>query len=83
MDETQELLRVILGRLEEMSADLKGLRVKVDGLELKVDGLQGEVKEFRTDTNERLEKIEERMDYLFAKWGEHDEEIHKIKRRQV
>ena len=69
MDETQELLRAIISSLEEMGADLKGLRV--------------EVKEFRGDTNERLEKVEERLDYLAAKWMEHDEEIHKLKRKQA
>jgi hypothetical protein len=69
MDETQELLKAVISRLEEMSAELKGLRI--------------EVKEFRTDTNERLEKVEERLDYLAAKWMEHDEEIHKLKRKQA
>lgn len=69
MDETQELLRAIISRLEEMGAELKGLRA--------------EVKEFRGDTNERLEKVEERLDYLAAKWMEHDEEIHKLKRKQA
>lgn len=69
MDETQELLRAVISRLEEMGAELKGLRA--------------EVKEFRADTNERLEKVEERLDYLAAKWMEHDEEIHKLKRKQA
>lgn len=69
MDETQELLRAVISRLEEMGAELKGLRT--------------EVKEFRADTNERLEKVEERLDYLAAKWMEHDEEIHKLKRKQA
>jgi predicted nuclease with TOPRIM domain len=76
MDETKELLRAIMGRLEEMNAELKGLRGEVKEL-------QHEVSSFHGDTNERLEKIEERMDYLAAKWMEHDEEIHKIKRRQA
>jgi hypothetical protein len=47
MDETQALLRAVITRLEEMGAELKGLRT--------------EVKEFRADTNERLEKVEERL----------------------
>lgn len=69
LDETRELLRAVISRLEEMGAELKGLR--------------SEVKEFRADTNERLEKVEERLDYLAAKWMEHDEEIHKLKRKQA
>jgi uncharacterized protein YjbJ (UPF0337 family) len=45
--------------------------------------LEGKVDELRADTNERLEKIEERLDYFADKWMEHDAEIHKIKRRQA
>lgn len=84
--ETSELLKVVLARLEEMSAELKGLQVEVrTGLgEVRtgLDEVRSELKEFRRDANERLEKIEERMDYMALKWTEHDEEIYKIKRRR-
>lgn len=97
MDETQQLLRAMISRLDEMGAELKGLRSEVTGLRTEVTGLRSEatglrsevtdlrseVKEFRGDTNVRLEKIEERLDYLAAKWMEHDEEIHRIRRRQA
>ncbi|HLN65562.1 MAG TPA: hypothetical protein VK464_28895 [Symbiobacteriaceae bacterium] len=104
MDETKELLKAIMGRLEEMGAELKGLRLEVQGLGTQVEGLgtqveglsagqkelrqdvQGlsaELKTFRNDANERLEKIEERLDHLGVKWLEHDAEILKIKRRQA
>lgn len=67
MDETQEFLRKILGRLDEMSADMKAIGLALTGQSAKTGGLQSEVKEIRNCANERLEKLEGRMDYLAAK----------------
>jgi hypothetical protein len=90
MDEMQALLKAIMGRLEELSAEMrglntgvKGLNAKVDGLDAKVDGLKDELKEFRRETEETLDKIEEHFEHLAVKWMEHDEQLRKIKRRQA
>lgn len=56
---------------------------KFDAIDSELKELRAEVTEFRTGTHERLEKIEEHLDYLKLKWMEHDEETLKIKRRQA
>lgn len=83
MDETRDLLRAIMGRLEEMGAEQKGMRAEIKELRGEVNELRAEVRELRADTNERLEKVEERLDWLAAKWMEHDAEIHKLKKKQA
>lgn len=112
VDETQDLLRAIMGRLDEMSAELKGVGVRIqesetrlrgemeglrgeiqasetrlrgemEGLRGEMEGLRGELAALRADSNKRLESIEDRLDYFFAKWAEHDEALHKLKRRQA
>lgn len=56
-----------MGSLKELSAEVKGLSdevkhnsAKIEGLISRVDGLEAVGKE----TNDRLGKIEERLDYL-------------------
>lgn len=105
VDETQDLLRAIMGRLDEMSAELKGVGVRIQESETRLrgemeglrgeiqasetrlrgemEGLRGELAALRADSNKRLESIEDRLDYFFAKWAEHDEALHKLKRRQA
>ena len=88
MDEASDLLRAIMGRLDEMNAELKGLRVEVKELRVEVNELRAEVTELRAEvatlrveTNERLEKIEGRLDHYGLKWLEHDQQIDAVKRR--
>ncbi|HLN60920.1 MAG TPA: hypothetical protein VK464_05155 [Symbiobacteriaceae bacterium] len=87
MDEVHEILKAIMARLEAADAERAGFRREVmekfDAVDSELKGLRAEVAEFRAGTHERLEKIEEHLDYLKLKWMEHDEEILKIKRRQA
>lgn len=75
-----------MGSLKELSAEVKGLSdevkhnsAKIEGLISRVDGLEAVGKE----TNDRLGKIEERLDYLTGKYVEHDQEIYRLKRKQA
>lgn len=69
MDETTEMLRAVLGRLEELNA--------------KMTGIEKTLSDFRSEVNERLEDIEQRLDYYGDKWQEHDQEIWRLKRKQA
>lgn len=71
MDETRELLVAILGRLEEMGAELKGLSTRVAGLESRMEGLESRMdrleqnlSEFRAETTGSLGRIEGRLSHL-------------------
>jgi chromosome segregation ATPase len=72
VDETTELLKAVLFRLEELSA-------KIDGMDKRLGGVENHMEE----TNRRLSMIEQRLDYYRDKWMEHDEEIWVLKRRQA
>ena len=82
MDETREILTAIMGGIKELNAKVTGLDNKVTGLDNKVTGLDDKVTGlardlagFRHETNERLTKIEERLEYLTSKYVEHDRHL--------
>jgi len=61
MDETQEMLKAILARIEQESAVNEG---------------------FRKEVRESLDEIRDSLKYLAGKIGEHDYDLHVIKRKQ-
>ena len=78
MGETKEILTAIMGGLRELSAEVKGLSdevkhnsAKIEGLISRVDGLEAVGKE----SNERLAKIEERLDQMHDRKGYLLEEV--------
>ena len=86
MDETRELLVAIMGRLQEMGAEMKGLADEVRHNGARLEALGAEVQEIKAElrvTNDLLDKIEGRLDHLAEKWMEHDHEIYRLKRRQA
>ncbi|HYF94925.1 MAG TPA: hypothetical protein VD969_22145 [Symbiobacteriaceae bacterium] len=98
MDEAQELLRTVLSRLEELSADVKGLRKEMGevkgelaGLRVELKGeiadlrseLKGEIAGLRKELSERLFDVEVDVDLMKKRYLEQEREIEKLKRRQA
>ena len=95
-DETQRLLKVSLGRLEELSAEMKGTNRRLDRIEggvtklqAKVTTLQDDVSElttefraFRQETNKRFDAMDGRLEWVAARMMEHDAAIFQLQRRQ-
>lgn len=78
MTQANELLRATVVLLDDIIADARGCRTDGQGCR-ELPHAQTSV----TDVTGRLQQLEERMDYFSAKWMEHDEEIHRLKRRQA
>ena len=72
VDETQELLKAVLSRLEELTAKVDGMDRRLDGMDRRLD-----------EANQRLGNIEQRLEYYGDKWMEHDHEIWRLKRKQA
>lgn len=68
MDETQELLRAIEGRLVEAGAALDGLTHAVARLEGRVEKVEQEMAAFRQDVNRRFDSVDEKLTYFGEKW---------------
>lgn len=90
MDETRELLRAIMGRVQELGAQMKGvsdrldhLDAKVDGLTVRVDGLSVKVDGLATEVRELRGEVGMRFDHLASRWMDHDQEICLLKRKQA
>ena len=89
-DETQRLLRVVLGRLEELSAEFKGMKheiAELSGAVAKLQGdvtkLQGDVTKLQGDVTKRFDAVDARLEWLASKTMDHDEAIFQLKRKQA
>lgn len=89
MDENAELLKAGFERIEGLIGEVKELRYKIKDGQGNSDGPSAEKREAGGAAKERgepgvakrLERIEERLDYLGAKWLELDERLFQLQRK--
>lgn len=82
-DETHRLLRVVLGRLEELSAEFKGMKHEIAELGGAVTKLQSDVTKLQGDVAKRFDAMDARLEWLASKMMDHDEAIFQLKRKQA
>lgn len=68
----REILNAILYRLDEISGDMKSTKTDV-----------ADLKEGQIRIEMRLDRMDDRLEYLGVKWMEHDEKIIELKQRQT
>jgi outer membrane murein-binding lipoprotein Lpp len=58
MDETKEILTAIIGRLEEMGADMKGMKAGISELKADVSQLKADVNQLKADVSQLKADVE-------------------------
>lgn len=79
MDQAETLLHAVIERLGALQADVSGVKE----LLLEAPACSEDSRILWRDAHERLDQIEERLDYLGAKWVEHDMLIRRIRLRRA
>lgn len=97
MEEIKPMLVAILDRLETESARNEAFRMEMykfqgevsqfkgEMLEFK-DGMtqfKGEVSQFQDEARENFQDLQQQLDYIAGKMGEHDRDLHVLKRELV
>ncbi|BCJ87752.1 hypothetical protein [Effusibacillus dendaii] len=82
MDETKELLKAILGRLEETSADIKLLKEDVKSLKEDITSIKEDVKSLKDgqlEIKDRLSRIEMRLDFQRIRLAKTQKKLRSLK----
>ncbi|MDF2630932.1 MAG: hypothetical protein K0R39_4763 [Symbiobacteriaceae bacterium] len=83
MEEVSVLLKAVLGGLDELRAQVGGMQNAMHRVEERLGGVEEGLAALRRDVVERLDDIDDTLDYLESKYNAQEKEIHRLKRRDA
>lgn len=83
MDETKELLRAVLGRIEEVSATVTGIEKDLATVKTDLAAVKTDLADFRRETGEHFSRIDKRVAHLGEQWIELDHQVWLLRREKA